>query len=138
MNKQIFVNLPVKDLNKSKEFFSALGYSFNPQFSNDDGACMIISEDSIYAMLLTENFFKTFTSKQIAKTQEVTEVLNCLSCESREEVDQMVAKAIAAGGTAPRAPQDHGFMYAHGFEDLDGHTWELVYMAAMPDTEAAQ
>jgi len=132
MNKQIFVNLPVKDLNKSKEFFSALGYTFNPQFTNESGACMVIAEDSIYAMLLTEEFFKTFTDKQIAKAHEVTEVLNCLSCESRQEVDDLVAKARAAGGKVPRAPQDHGFMYAHGFEDLDGHYWELVYMTGAP------
>lgn len=132
MNKQIFVNLPVKDLNKSKAFFSALGYTFNPQFTNESGACMIISDNSIYAMLLTEEFFKTFTDKQIAKAHEVTEVLNCLSCESREEVDSLVAKALAAGGKAPRPPQDHGFMYAHSFEDLDGHTWELVHMSGQP------
>ena len=132
MNKQIFVNLPVKDLNKSKEFFSALGYTFNAQFSNEQGACMVISDNTIYAMLLTEEFFKTFTDKHIAKAHEVTEVLTCLSCESRDEVDSMVAKALAAGGTSPRAPQDHGFMYAHGFDDLDGHTWELVYMSGEP------
>lgn len=132
MNKQIFVNLPVKDLNKSKEFFSALGFSFNPQFSNETGACMIIAEESIFAMLLTEEFFKSFTDKQIAKAHEVTEVLNCLSCESRQEVDDLVAKALAAGGKAPRPPQDHGFMYGHGFEDLDGHIWELVYMTGAP------
>jgi uncharacterized protein len=132
MNKQVFINLPVKDLNKSKAFFEALGFSFNPQFTNDSGACMVIAQDSIFAMLLTEEFFKTFTSKPIASAHEVTEVLNCLSCESREEVDSLVAKAIAAGGKAPRAPQDHGFMYGHGFEDLDGHIWELVYMSGMP------
>ncbi|MBZ2206993.1 VOC family protein [Massilia soli] len=132
MNKQIFVNLPVKDLNKSKEFFSALGYTFNAQFTNEQGACMVISDNSIYAMLLTEEFFKTFTDKQIAKANEVTEVLTCLSCESRGEVDSMVAKALAAGGTSPRAPQDHGFMYSRSFDDLDGHTWELVYMSGEP------
>jgi predicted lactoylglutathione lyase len=132
MNKQIFVNLPVKDLNKSKEFFSALGYSFNPQFSNDSGACMVIAEDSIYAMLLTEEFFATFIDKKISNAHEVTEALICLSCESREEVDSLVKKAQAAGGKSPRAPQDHGFMYAHGFEDLDGHIWELVYMSGQP------
>jgi uncharacterized protein len=130
MNKQIFVNLPVKDLDKSKAFFTALGYTFNPQFTDQNAACMIISEGSIYAMLLVEDFFKTFTAKRIASAHEVTEVLNCLSCESREEVDALVAKALAAGGTAPRAPQDHGWMYAHGFEDLDGHIWELAYMSA--------
>jgi uncharacterized protein len=132
MNKQIFVNLPVKDLNKSKAFFTALGYGFNPQFSNESGACMIISEERIYAMLLTQEFFKTFTDKQIANAHEVTEVLTCLSCDSRDEVDDLVAKALAAGGKAPRTPQDHGFMYAHGFEDLDGHTWELVHMTGAP------
>ncbi len=132
MNKQIFVNLAVKDLNKSKAFFSALGYTFNPQFTNEQGACMVIAENSIYAMLLTEPFFQTFIDKRIANAHEVTETLNCLSCESREEVDTLVAKALAAGGKAPRAPQDHGFMYAHGFEDLDGHIWELAYMSDMP------
>jgi len=132
MNKQIFVNLPVKDLNKSREFFSALGYSFNPQFSNEQGACMVIAEDSIYAMLLTEEFFQTFIDKKIAKAHEVTETLICLSCESREEVDSLVNKALTAGGKTPRPPQDHGFMYAHSFEDLDGHLWELVYMSGAP------
>ena len=132
MNKQIFVNLPVKDLNKSKAFFAALGYTFNPQFTNEHGACMVISENSIYAMLLTEPFFKTFIDKPIAQAHEVTEVLTCLSCESRQEVDDIVAKALAAGGKVPRAPQDHGFMYGHGFEDLDGHIWELAYMSGQP------
>lgn len=132
MNKQIFINLPVKDLVKSKAFFAALGYSFNPQFTDQNAACMIIAEDSIYAMLLVEDFFKTFTSKKIANAHEVTEALICLSCDSREEVDAMVAKAVAAGGSAPRPPQDHGFMYAHGFDDIDGHSWELAYMSGMP------
>ncbi|MFL6707492.1 MAG: VOC family protein [Massilia sp.] len=133
MNKQIFVNLPVKDLEKSRAFFGALGYTFNPQFSNDSGACMVIADGSIYAMLLTEPFFKTFVDKPIVQAKEATEVLVCLSCESREEVDSLVAKAVAAGGSAPRTPQDHGFMYAHGFEDLDGHVWELVWMVPQPD-----
>ena len=130
MNKQIFVNLAVKDLDKSKAFFEALGYTFNPQFTNESGACMVIADGSIYAMLLTEPFFKTFVDKPLVQAKEATEVLVCLSCESREEVDDLVAKAIAAGGRAPRPPQDHGFMYGHAFEDLDGHIWELVWMAA--------
>ena len=129
MNKQIFVNLAVKDLDKSKAFFEALGYTFNPQFTNESGACMVIADGSIYAMLLTEPFFKTFVDKPLVQAKEATEVLVCLSCESREEVDALVAKAVAAGGRAPRPPQDHGFMYGHGFEDLDGHIWELVWMA---------
>ncbi|HJV68523.1 VOC family protein [Ideonella sp.] len=124
---QIFVNLPVKNIERSRAFFSALGYSFNPQFSNDSALSMIVS-DTIYVMLLAEPFFQTFTAKPIADASESTEVLVCLSCASRSEVDALVAKALAAGGTAPRAPQDHGFMYGHGFEDPDGHIWELVYM----------
>lgn len=133
--KQIFVNLPVKDLDKSRAFFNALGYSFNPQFTDANAACMVVQEGSIHAMLLVEPFFKTFTDKAIADTRTSTEVLLCLSCESRAEVDELVAKAVAAGGTTPRAPQDLGFMYGHGFQDLDGHLWELVFMdpnAQMP------
>lgn len=127
MNKQIYVNLPVKDLPRSQAFFASLGYSFNPQFSNEQGACMVIGEN-IFAMLLAEPFFQTFTKKPVADATRSSEVLVCLSCESRAEVEGLVAKALAAGGTAPNAPQDHGFMYVHGFEDLDGHLWELVHM----------
>lgn len=127
MPQQIFVNLPVQDLPRSKAFFSQLGYTFNPQFTNDQGACMVIS-DTIYAMLLTEPFFQTFTKKPVADATKTTEVLICLSCESRAQVDEQVAKAIAAGGSAPNAVQDHGFMYGHGFQDPDGHLWELMYM----------
>ncbi|RYY03162.1 MAG: glyoxalase/bleomycin resistance/extradiol dioxygenase family protein [Gammaproteobacteria bacterium] len=125
--KQIFVNLPVKDLPKSKVFFEALGYSFNPQFTDENAACLVIS-DTIYAMLLTEEFFKRFTSKEIVDAKKSTEVLVCLSTESRAEVDDLVRKAVAAGGRVYNDPQDHGFMYGHGFEDLDGHQWELAFM----------
>lgn len=131
MGTQIFVNLPVKDLKRSRAFFESLGYSFNPQFSNDSGACMVIA-DNIFAMLLTEPFFQTFTRKPVADATTSTEVLVCLSCDSRAQVDALVAKALAAGGKAPNAVQDHGFMYAHGFEDLDGHLWELVHMSGTP------
>ena len=133
MSRKIFVNLPIKSMERSQAFFKALGFSFNPQFTNEQGACMVIAED-IFAMLLVEPFFQTFTKKPIADATKTTEVLVCLSCESRAEVDEMVRKAVAAGGTAPNAPQDHGFMYAHGFEDLDGHVWELAWMdpAAAP------
>ena len=127
MHKHIFVNLPVKDLARSRSFFTSLGFEFNPAFSNDDGACMVIGEN-IFAMLLLERFFKGFTNKPIADAREATEVLTCLSCESREEVDALVAKALAAGGRAPNPKQEHGFMYGHGFEDLDGHLWELSWM----------
>ncbi len=128
MATQIFVNLPVRDLDKSIEFFTALGYTFNPQFTDQNATCMIVSEDHIYVMLLVESFFKTFTTKPVADAHTSTEVLVCLSCESREAVDQMVRKAAAAGASTPRAPQDHGFMYQHGYQDLDGHVWELIYM----------
>jgi uncharacterized protein len=127
MSRQIFVNLPIKHMERSKAFFGALGFSFNPQFTNEQGACMVVS-DSIYVMLLVEPFFQTFTKKQIADAGKTTEVLICLSCESRAEVDELVRKAVAAGGSTPNAPQDHGFMYGHGFQDLDGHIWELAYM----------
>lgn len=131
MNKQIFVNLPVKDLNRAKAFFGELGFSFNPQFTDDKAACMIVSDD-IYVMLLVEEFFKTFTPKAVADASKVTEVLVCLSCESRNELETMVRKAVASGGRTPREPQDHGFMYQHAFEDPDGHIWELVHIMETP------
>jgi uncharacterized protein len=127
MSRQIFVNLPIKNMERTKAFFGALGFKFNPQFTNDQGACMVIA-DNIFAMLLVEPFFQTFTKKPIADATKSTEVLVCLSCSSRAEVDELVKKAVAAGGSAPNAPQDHGFMYGHGFQDLDGHVWELAYM----------
>ena len=134
MSRQIYVNLPVKDLVRTKAFFAALGFRFEGKFSNDDGACMVVDEN-IFVMLLVEKFFATFTSKTIVDATKSTEVLLCLSCASRAEVDDLVAKAVRGGGKMPRAPQDHGFMYAHAFEDPDGHIWELVYMdpnAKMP------
>lgn len=127
MARKIFVNLPIRDMERSQAFFRALGFSFNPQFTNEKGACMVISEES-YVMLLVEPFFQTFTKKPVADARKATEVINCLSCDSRAEVDALVKKALAAGGTAPNAPQDHGFMYGHGFEDLDGHVWEVMWM----------
>lgn len=127
MSRQIFVNLPVKDLNKSVAFFTRLGFNFNPQFTDENATCMIVAGD-IFVMLLAEKFFRTFTAKPICDATKSTEVLVCLSCGSRAEVDELVRKAISAGGTAPRKPQDQGFMYGHGFEDIDGHIWELIYM----------
>ena len=127
MSRQIYVNLPIKNMERSKAFFGALGFSFNPQFTNEQGACMVVT-DTIYVMLLVEPFFQTFTKKQIADAGKTTEVLICLSCASRAEVDELVRKAIAAGASTPNAPQDHGFMYGHGFQDLDGHIWELMNM----------
>lgn len=127
MSTKIFVNLPVKDLERSKTFFAKLGYSFNPQFTDDKAACMVISED-IYTMLLTEPFFKTFTHKDIADAAKTTEVLVALSADSRGKVDDMLRKALAAGAKEPREPQEHGFMYGRSFEDLDGHIWEVIWM----------
>lgn len=127
MATMIFVNLPVKDLNRSIEFFTKLGFTFNPQLTDETATCMVVSED-IFVMLLTHTKFKTFTPKEICDATKSTEVLVCLSSESRERVDEMVRKAVAAGGTTYNEPQDHGFMYAHGFQDLDGHIWELIYM----------
>jgi uncharacterized protein len=127
MATKIFVNLPVKDLQKSIQFFTGLGFSFNPQFTDATATCMVVSED-IFVMLLTEAKFKTFTPKTICDATKSTEVLVCLSRDSRGDVDAMVRNAVAAGGTTYNQPQDHGFMYAHGFQDLDGHIWELIYM----------
>ena len=127
MATQIFVNLPIKNLNKSVAFFTALGFTFNPKFTDENATCMIV-DDNIFVMLLVESFFKTFTDKAICDAKISTEVLVCLSCDSRQKVDELVSKAVAAGGSFPRKPQDHGFMYQHGFEDIDGHIWELVYM----------
>ena len=129
MSKKIFVNLPVKDLNRSVEFFTKLGYTFNPQFTDENATCMIISDD-IYAMLLVESYFKGFTKKQIADATKTTEVLIALSSDSREEVDELIDKAVAAGAKTPNDKQDHGFMYQWGYEDLDGHQWEIFWMDA--------
>lgn len=127
MGTQIYVNLPVKDLNKSIDFFTKLGFKFNPQFTNENATCMIIGDD-IYVMFLVEKFFKTFTRKDICDSAKSTEVILCLSSESREKVDEMVSNAIAAGGTSPMNKQDQGWMYGHGFQDLDGHLWEIMWM----------
>jgi predicted lactoylglutathione lyase len=124
---KIFVNLPVKDLNKTLEFFTKLGFKFNPQFTDENATCMIVGDD-IFVMLLFEKFFKTFTKKQISDTSKNTEVIVALSVEGREKVDQMINKAIEAGGRESREPQDHGWMYGRSFEDIDGHLWEIIYM----------
>ena len=124
---QIYVNLSVHDLNKSREFFSKLGYGFKPEFTGDTGACMVVS-DTIYVMLLTEAFFKGFTPNAICDTEKSTEVLMCLSLESRAAVDEIVQKAVAAGAKTFKEPQDHGFMYGHSFQDIDGHIWEFISM----------
>ena len=127
MATKIFVNLPVKDLNKSVEFFTKLGYSFNKQFTDENATSMIISED-IYVMLVTEPFFKNFTKKEIADATKTTESIICLSADSREEVDSLLNKAIEAGGVKTSETNDQEFMYYGSFQDLDGHQWEIMYM----------
>jgi uncharacterized protein len=127
MNTKIFVNLPVKDLNKSIDFFSRLGYTFNPQFTDENATCMIISED-IYVMLLIEKFFKTFTHKEISDSSKSTEVIISLSADSKQKVDEMFETAIKEGASKSGEPQDHGWMYQRGFQDLDGHLWEIIFM----------
>ena len=131
MIKQIFINLPVADPPKSITFFKALGFSHNAQFTDDTGACIVVS-DTVSVMLLTHARFRDFTPKAICDTSKATEVLLTLSCESREQVDGLVAKAVAAGGSTYDKPEDYGFMYTHSFVDPDGHGWGLVHMSTMP------
>lgn len=128
MPSKIFVNLPVKELKRSIDFFTHLGFSFNQQFTDDKAACLVINDGSIYAMLLTEPMFKTFTKKEIADASKTTEVLIAIDADSREQVDQLVKKAVEAGGSIYTEPADHGWMYQHSFADPDGHQWEILYM----------
>ena len=124
---KVFINLAVKDLKKAMEFFARLGFSFDPSFSNDNGACLVISEE-IYAMLLVEKFFKSFIpGKEICDSKNTCEALIALSVDSREEVDLMIKKVLAAGGSEYRQAQDYGWMYGRAFQDLDGHIWEIFY-----------
>ena len=133
MSRQLFVNLPVENLDRTVEFFAALGFSFNPKFTDENATCLVISEH-IQVMLLTRPFFSGFTKKPVADARTATETLLALSCESRDEVDALVSKAVAAGAATPMESKDYGFMYQHGFEDLDGHQWEVFWMdeSAMP------
>ncbi|MEV6582353.1 VOC family protein [Streptomyces sp. NPDC051582] len=127
MPTMIFVNLPVKDIEAAKAFWVELGYSFNPQFSDDKTGCLVIS-DTIFAMLMTEARFGDFATKEVADATKTTEVMLALSADSREQVDEVLGAALAAGATEPRPAQDLGFMYGRAFEDLDGHVWEYVWM----------
>ena len=127
MAKKIFVNLPVKDLDKSIAFFTKLGFSFNPQFTDETATCMVVGKN-IFVMLLTEKKFREFTKKPISDAKASTEVLIAIGVDSREMVNELVAKAKEAGAGIYAEPKDHGWMYYHSFADLDGHQWELLYM----------
>ena len=142
MSKLIFVNLPVADLPVARAFYEAAGFANNPQFSDETAACMVLT-DVIHVMLLTHDKFSQFTPKRIADAHATSEVLICISCDSRADVDDITERALAAGGREPREKQDHGFMYGRSFEDPDGHIWEPMWMdveaamAAMPQGETA-
>lgn len=136
MVQQIFVNLPVENLETSKAFWNSLGFSFNPQFTDEKAACLVLGEN-IFAMLLTKPFFATFVDKAIVDARAHIETITALSVDSRHKVDRLVAAAVAAGGTSPRPVNDYGFMYQHSFEDPDGHLFELFHMSAMPPQASA-
>lgn len=128
MSRKIFINMPARDLPKSKAFWESLGFQFNPQFTDDTAACLVISEH-IFAMIMTHERFKDFSpTKSICDAKQSTEVLLALSCDSKQEVDDLIRKAVAGGATTYKDATDHGFMYIHEFQDLDGHVWELAYM----------
>lgn len=127
MATKLFVNLPVKDLKKSIEFFTKLGFKFNPQFTDEKGTCMIINEES-FIMLLVEPFFKTFTKKEISDASKATETIISLSFDSKAKVDELVDQAMDTGASKYSETQDHGWMYQRSFQDLDGHLWEFIYM----------
>ena len=128
MVNQVFLTLPVADLQKSIAFFKALGFAHNPQFSDETAACIVIN-DNLSVMLGTHEKFRTFTPKAVCDTSQAVEVLISLGCDTRERVDELVAKALAAGGTTYDEPEDLGFMYSHSFVDLDGHGWGVLYMS---------
>jgi predicted lactoylglutathione lyase len=129
MSKQVIFNLPVKNLEKSKAFIASLGFGFNPNMSNESAAMVVIEEGSIQAMLMAEDFFRSMIDKPVVQAKEANEVIICLMCETRDEVAGLVEKAVAAGGRSPHPLEDHGFMVTQGFEDIDGHLWNLVWMS---------
>ena len=131
MHNQIFVNLPIKDLPRSVKFFESLGYTFNPQFTDENATCMILGEN-LFAMLLVEPYFKTFIEKDVSDAHRATEVLLAVPVETRAAVDALLEKALAAGAKEPRPARDYGFMYQRSYDDLDGHTWEVFHMSEMP------
>ena len=137
MSKQVIFNLPVRDMQKSRAFFASLGFGFNPQVSGEHATMVVIEEDRIQAMLMTEDFFKSLTGKPAVRASEANEVIICLVLDSRDEVGSLVARAVAAGGRTPHPLEDHGFMVTQGFEDIDGHLWNLVWMNPASRTSQA-
>jgi predicted lactoylglutathione lyase len=140
MSTKFFVNLPVSDLGTSIDFFTKLGFSFQPDFTNDDAGCLVIGED-VYAMLVTEHSFKTFARKDIADTARTAETILALQVDSRERVDELVDAALASGGQSANDPDDQGFMYSRNFQDPDGHLWSVLHMdpaAAQPTAASAK
>lgn len=136
----VFVNIPTTELDRSKSFYEALGYTINPLFTDENAACVVVS-DTIYVMVLTRDFFQTFTEKQIVDPRVAVQTQIALSCDSRADVDAMMAKGLAAGGTEPVPAQDHGFMYARDLEDPDGNNLSYLFMepaAAAQGPEAYQ
>jgi uncharacterized protein len=133
MHRKLFVNLPVQHLERSKAFFGRLGFEFNPKFTDENAACMLVGEDA-YVMLLTVPFFRGFTQRKVGDPRETTQALYALSCDSRAEVDALVQRALDQGATPALEPKDYGFMYQRSFYDLDGHHWEVMWM----DPKAAQ
>lgn len=131
MPKQVFINLPTADLFRTLAFWKKLGFDHNPAFSDETAACIVINEH-IHVMVLNHDKFREFTPREICDTSTHTQVLNCFTCESRAEVEQLVSAAVAAGGATYGEPKDYGFMYQHSFADPDGHQWELVHMSGMP------
>ena len=131
MHDQIFVNLPIKDLPRSVKFFESLGYTFNPQFTDENATCMVLGEN-LFAMLLVEPYFRSFIEKDVSDAHRATEVLLAVPVANREAVDALLEKALAAGAKEPRPARDYGFMYQRSYDDLDGHTWEVFHMSEMP------
>ncbi|MBI4173828.1 MAG: glyoxalase/bleomycin resistance/extradiol dioxygenase family protein [Candidatus Aenigmarchaeota archaeon] len=136
MATKIFINLPVKELKRSMDFFTKLGFSFNPRFTDQNAACLVIS-DSIYAMLVMEKFFLTFTKKQVCNTATHAETINAIAVGSRQQVDTIMQAALKAGAIEHRPAQDYGWMYGRSFQDLDGHLWEVFHMDESKAGQAA-
>jgi predicted lactoylglutathione lyase len=136
-HNEMFVNLPIRDMARSRAFYEALGYRFNPQFTNDQGACLVLG-NNLYAMLLVRDFFATFVDRPISDARQTVQVLVALSCAGRAEVDALASKALAAGATEPRPTQDLGFMYSRSFADPDGHIWEPFHMQDPGQAQSTQ